>query len=162
MADAIPTNELPPVAKSFHTFCKKCDADRYHTVVAHTTATSAKLKCEICKASSTYKLAKPGAAKKAKAPKTPLAPGEKRPLAGAAAKRKENAEIARKNAHSEEFKTLMDGDGDINNYNMKIKFALNSKIKHPKFGLGFVKAVQPEKIEVVFEDEVRNLVHNRA
>lgn len=166
MADAKTTtttpNELPPVAKSFHTFCKKCDADRYHTVVAHTTATSAKLKCEICGASSTYKLPKAGAAaKKPKTPKAPLAPGEKRPLAGAAAKRKENAEIARKNAHVEEFKSLMNSDGDVNNYNMKIKFSANSKIKHPKFGLGYVKAVQPEKIEVVFEDEVRNLVHNR-
>ncbi len=155
MADAVPENQLPPVAKSFHTFCKKCDADRYHTVVAHTTATSAKLKCEICGASSTYKLPKAGA--KAKTP------GAKRPLAGAAAKRKEAAETARKNAHSDEYKSLIDAAaGDANNYNMKIKFAINTTIQHPKFGLGYVKAVQPDKIEVVFADEVRNLVHNRG
>lgn len=154
MADAT-TTQLPPVAKSFHTFCKKCDADRYHTVVAHTTATSAKLKCEICGASSTYKLPKAGAAAKA--------PGAKRPLAGAAAKRKESAELARKNAHSDEYQNLINNAaGDANNYTMKAKFTVNTKIQHPKFGLGFVKSVQSDKIEVIFADEVRNLVHNRA
>ncbi|MEZ0390695.1 MAG: hypothetical protein ACAH59_00670 [Pseudobdellovibrionaceae bacterium] len=142
------TNQLPPVAKSFHTFCKKCAADRYHTVVAHTTATSAKLKCEICGASSTYKL--------------PKVAGAKRPLTGAAAKRKEQAATAKKNAHTEEYSQLMSSDGDANSYTMKAKFAVNTKIKHPKFGMGFVRAVQPDKIEVVFEDEVRNLVHNRG
>jgi len=144
------TQSLPPVAKSFHTFCKKCDADRYHTVVAHTTATSAKLKCEICGASSTYKLPKAGAT------------GAKRALTGAAAKRKEAAATAKRNAHSDEYSQLMNGDGDVANYNMKAKFSVNSKIKHPKFGMGFVKAAQADKIEVVFEDEVRNLVHNRG
>lgn len=142
------TNQLPPVAKSFHSFCKKCDSDRYHTVVAHTTASSAKLKCEICGASSTYKL--------------PKAAGAKRPLTGAAAKRKEAAASAKKNAHSEEFNQLMSADGDPASYNMKAKFPANSKIKHPKFGMGFVRAAQVDKIEVVFEDEVRNLVHNRG
>jgi hypothetical protein len=38
---------------------------------------------------------------------------------------------------------------------------VNQKLEHPKFGIGFVKAVLPEKIEVVFSDEIRSLVHNR-
>lgn len=143
------TQTLPPVAKSFHTFCKKCDADRYHTVVAHPTATSAKLKCEICGASSTYKLPKAGG-------------GAKRALTGAAAKRKEAAATAKRNAHSDEYNQLMSADSDIANYNMKAKFSVNSKIKHPKFGMGFVRTAQTDKIEVVFEDEVRSLVHNRG
>jgi len=143
------TESLPPVAKSFHTHCKKCEADRYHTVVAHTSATSAKLKCEICGASSTYKLPKAGS-------------GAKRALTGAAAKRKEAAASAKKNAHSDEYNQLMSAHGDISNYNMKAKFNANSKIKHPKFGMGFIKSAQVDKIEVVFEDEVRQLVHNRG
>ncbi len=142
--------QLPPVAKSFFTHCKKCDADRYHTVLAHPTATSAKLKCEICGAASTYKLPKQGAAAKVK-----------RPLAGAAAKRKEAAASAKKNAHIEEFQSLMNSAGDIQSYTMKAKFGVNTKLKHPKFGIGYVRSSQAEKIEVVFEDEVRNLVHNR-
>lgn len=141
--------QLPPVAKSFHTHCKKCEADRYHTVLTHTTATSAKLKCEVCGATSTYKLPKAGAA-------------GKRPATGAAAKRKEQAATAKRNAHSEEFSQLMAHDGDTASYNMRAKFNVNSKIKHPKFGLGYVKSVQVDKIEVIFEDEIRQLVHNRG
>lgn len=143
---------LPPVAKSFSTYCKKCDAERYHTVLAHPTAKSAKLKCEICGAASTYKLPKPeGTVAKVK-----------RPLAGAAAKRKEAAASAKKNAHIEEFQALMNSAGDTQSYTMKGKFPTNTKLKHPKFGLGFVRAAQADKIEVVFEDEVRSLVHNRT
>ncbi len=142
------TNTLPPVAKNFFAFCKKCDADRYHIVVAHTTATSAKLKCEICGASSTYKVQKEGAPKKA--------------LAGAAAKRKEQAATAKKNAHNDEYQKLMDTANNAANYNMKLKFEMNTKISHPKFGTGVVRSVQPDKIEVMFQDEIRNLVHNRG
>jgi hypothetical protein len=145
-------NELPPVAKSFHTFCKKCNAERYHTVVAHTTKSSAKLKCEICGASSTYKL-----------PKAAKVPGAKRPLTGAAAKRKEAAASAKKNAHSAEYSELMNNsEGDTVSYTMKGNFSANTKLKHPKFGTGYVRVAQQDKIEVVFEDEVRNLVHNRG
>lgn len=149
-------NTLPPVAKSFTNYCKKCDAERYHTVLAHSTATSAKVQCEICKAKSTYKLAKPGA--KAKVP------GAKRPLAGAALKRKEQAVSAKKNAHVNEYTSLLASveKSDTAKYNMKNKFPANSKVQHPKFGLGFVRSAQAERIEVVFADEVRQLVHNRG
>ena len=145
--------ELPAVAKSFSTFCKKCDAERYHIVLSHSTATSAKLQCEICKAKSTYKL-----------PKVKAAPGTKRPLAGAALKRKETSANAKKNAHSNEYSSLLSSveKADAHKYNMKNKFTANSKLEHPKFGLGFVRSAQPEKIEVVFQDEVRLLVHNRG
>ena len=50
---------LPPVAKSVSYPCKKCDAERYHRVLAHTTATSAKIECEICGSKKTFKLDKP-------------------------------------------------------------------------------------------------------
>ncbi|PIS09965.1 MAG: hypothetical protein COT73_11910 [Bdellovibrio sp. CG10_big_fil_rev_8_21_14_0_10_47_8] len=148
-------NQLPPVAKSFNTFCKKCDGDRYHTVIAHTTASSAKMKCEVCGATSTYRLPKAGAKAGAKT-------GAKRPLAGAAAKRKEQAATAKRNAHVDEYNQLLEKAGDPVSYNMKTKFPANSKLQHPKFGTGVVRAVQPDKIEVIFEDEVRNLVHNRS
>ena len=143
--------QLPTVAKSFNTFCKKCDAERYHTVLSHPTETSAKLQCEVCKAKSTWKV-----------PKAGKVTGAKRPLAGAAAKRKETSANRKRAEHVSEFTTLINAAGDAANYNMKMKFALNSKIQHPKFGTGVVRAVQPDKIEVIFEDEIRNLVHNRG
>jgi hypothetical protein len=142
---------LPPVAKSIFVFCKKCDANRYQTVLAHATATSAKIKCEVCGAKSTFKL--PKAAKPAGAKKSPT---------GAALKRQTASATAKKNAHADEFNNLAAvAKGDAHNYSMKAKFQSNQRVSHPKFGTGYVRSAQVDKIEVVFEDEVRMLVHNR-
>lgn len=138
---------LPPVAKSIFIFCKKCDANRYQTVLAHKTETSASVKCEVCKAKSTFKLAS------AKAP---------RKLSGAVAKRRADNQAVKKNAHLTEYNSLASSmKGEAQGYNMRNKFTMNSGIQHPKFGLGYVKTAMPDKVEVVFEDEVRLLVHNR-
>lgn len=138
---------LPAVASRFYTDCKKCGAERYHIVLAHTASTSAKLECEICHSKKTYKLSN----------------GKPRKVSGAAAQKKAQAVEAKKNAHGREYTELLEAaKGDAQKYNMKMKFTLNQKIEHPKFGLGIVKMAQPEKIEVVFADEIRMLVHNRA
>jgi len=143
-------NTLPPVAKSFFAFCKKCDADRYHVVLAHTSATSAKIKCEICGSQKTYSL-----------PKAQTKTGK--PLTGAAAKKREQTMNSRKSSHKNEYEMLMSNDGAATStYNMKAKFEKNTKLQHPKFGLGFIKDAATDKIEVVFEDEVRTLIHNRV
>ncbi|QDK44921.1 hypothetical protein ACLSU7_05690 [Bdellovibrio sp. HCB185ZH] len=142
-------NTLPPVAKSFFAFCKKCDADRYHVVLAHTSATSAKIKCEICGSQKTYSL-----------PKAQTKTGK--PLTGAAAKKREQTLNSRKSSHKNEYEMLMANGGSTATYNMKGKFEKNTKLQHPKFGLGFIKDAASDKIEVVFEDEVRTLIHNRV
>ncbi|MFS4460577.1 hypothetical protein [Bdellovibrio sp. HCB2-146] len=142
-------NALPPVAKSFFAFCKKCDADRYHVVLAHTSSTSAKIKCEICGSQKTYSL-----------PKAQTRTGK--PLTGAAKAKREQTLSARKSSHRNEYDMLMSNEGaQTVTYNMKNKFEKNQKLQHPKFGLGFIKDAASDKIEVVFEDEVRTLVHNR-
>lgn len=137
---------LPAVATRFYTECKKCGAERYHIVLAHTTSTSAKIECEICHSKKAYKLSS----------------GKPKKVSGAAAQKKAQAAETRKNAHGKEYTELMEtSKGSTEKYNMKMKFTMNQKIEHPKFGLGIVKVAQPEKIEVVFPDEIRMLVHNR-
>jgi hypothetical protein len=140
---------LPAVATKVYIFCKKCDADRYHVVIAHTSATSAKTECEICKSKKTYKL------------ETPKASKPKRAVTGAAATRKAASAEAKKSAHKNEFEALVDKAKESGSYNIRAKFTLNHKIEHSKFGTGIVRTVYPDKIEVVFADEVRMLVHNR-
>ena len=143
-------NTLPAVAKSFFAFCKKCDADRYHVVLAHTSATSAKIKCEICGSQKAYSL-----------PKAQTKTGK--PLSGAAAKKREQTVNSRKSSHRNEYDMLMSNEkAPTSTYNMKGKFEKNTKLQHPKFGLGFIKDVVNDKLEVVFEDEVRSLIHNRV
>lgn len=141
MSETQNPNELPAVARNIHLMCKKCAVERYHVVVAHTTATSAKVKCEVCGASSTFKLAKP---KKA----------------GAARKK-----VAKKmepdfTAMWNELKSQI-GTDQAMPYSMKTKFALANAINHPKFGIGFVTSATNERIEVCFQEGGRALVHNR-
>jgi hypothetical protein len=48
-------------------------------------------------------------------------------------------------------------------YSIKGDFELNSKLAHPKFGVGFVqKILDTTKIEVLFEDKSRVLIQNVA
>lgn len=147
----MPITELPPVAKSFFTACKKCDAERYHRVLAHVTSTSAKVQCEVCGGKSTYKLPKLSKVGASSSPKS-------------AAKKKLGESNRRGGAsHQEEYDKLMAGSEALQPvaYSMKSKFDLNQKLNHPKFGIGHVRSVQPDKIEVVFHDEIRSLIHNR-
>jgi len=138
--------ELPAVAKTVYLDCKKCGAERYHVVLAHTTSTSAKVKCEVCGSQKTYKLTPPKAAKKTTGPAKPRAT------------RANAAEL-----HRAEYEKLMGGlaSQSAQKYSMKLNFAASSKLEHPKFGTGVVRVAQVDKIEVVFADEVRQLVHNR-
>ncbi len=139
---------LPPVASSFYTLCKKCEVERYHKVITHSSSTSAKLQCEVCKKNSTYKL--PDLNKSVKTTsKSPRLSTQKI----AAAKIQYNDEYSQLKNKSDESKAKA--------YNMKALFQESELIKHPKFGLGFVKAVIGDKIQVYFEDESRFLIHNR-
>lgn len=135
---------LPAVAKSFYTFCKKCDTDRYHMVSSHPTPTSAKMKCEVCGKASTWNLPKTAAQK-------------------AAVKKEGVAKKARTN-HKDQWETFMQTHAKAPEqaYNLKVKFEANTILKHPKFGKGFIKETFSDKIEVVFEEEVKFLMHNRA
>lgn len=141
------TNVLPPVAKSFHTFCKKCDADRYHRVLAHTSATSAKIECEICKSKKTYTLPKAGSSVAKKS-----TTGTKKVAVRKSA-----------NTHADEFNALMLNRGAEKGlpFSIKTKFEMDQKIDHPKFGPGFVKMVQSDRIDVMFEEELKTLMHNK-
>ena len=139
-------NALPAVASRFFTACKKCAAERYHIVLAHTNATTAKIECEVCHSKKAYKL-----------------PSNKpKKVSGAAAAKKAQAAETRKSAHTKEFSNLVqNAKGEAQGYNMKTKFANNQIIKHPKFGVGVIRSSQSNKVEVIFEDMVRMLVHNR-
>lgn len=150
------TQVLPPVAKSFFTHCKKCEADRYHMVLTHKTATSASIECEVCHKKSTYSLPKEKSAK--------AKPASGRPLTGAAAKARATSESSRRNAHAAQYETLMNqyASKEAVAYSMKAKFEANQKLNHPKFGVGIVTLATPEKLDVVFQEEMKSLVHNRS
>lgn len=145
MSETQNLTELPAVARNIHLMCKKCGVERYHVVVAHTTATSAKVKCEVCGASSTFKLPKAQAKKSSSTTAKKRAPKKTEPDAATV---------------WNDLKTQI-GTDQVVPYNMKAKFALANAIQHPKFGIGFVTNATNEKIDVVFQEGGRALVHNR-
>lgn len=134
---------LPPVAKSFFTFCKKCNVDRYHKVLTHTTSSSAKIECEVCHSKKSYSIPKAGATRKVTVKKEG---GSKR------------------NSHADEYNQLMMNRGDEKGipFNIRTKFEMDQKIDHPKFGAGFVKNVLIDRIDVMFQDELKTLMHNKV
>jgi len=134
--------ELPAVAQNVFIACKKCGEDRYHKVIAHSTATSAKVQCEVCGSKKTFKLPKP------KKPRKKAVRKDGRAGAGGVPS----------------FAALQEllGDKDIFDYKMGHVFDLNASIRHPKFGVGYVVFVAPQRIDVIFEDGMRSLVHNRG
>lgn len=143
---------LPSVAKNVFVLCKKCDAERFHKVLAHTSPKSAKLECEVCKGKRTLTLST--GKKKA----VPGAPKTARGIAAAA-----RAENSRKNAHSAEYQQLLEA-GKMSSpasYSMTAAFKEGQAVKHSKFGLGLVRTVTPQKIEVMFAEELKSLIHNR-
>lgn len=141
-------NTLPPVAKSFYHYCKKCEANRYQRVLTHTGPDSAKLECEVCHSKSTFKLEKPGAVRKT----VVKAGGVARPAA------------SRRSTHASEYELLLDQHSEAQAipFSIKTKFEANQKLNHPKFGIGIIRSASGEKIEVVFSDEIKFLVHNRV
>jgi hypothetical protein len=141
--------QLPAVASSFYCRCAKCGLDRYHKVVTHTNETTVRLKCEVCGKMGNHNLE---VKKSSSLTKSKTAKVSKKTMSAKAA------------AHATDFENFKNGPGADNavSYSMKVTFKESQVVKHPKFGLGLVRSVQGDKIEVFFEDEVRFLVHGRA
>lgn len=140
---------LPAVAKSLYTFCKKCDADRYHRVLAHVSSTSAKIECEICKSRKTYSL-----------PKTL----DKKTVIKRTVGSGSSAGTSRKSTnHTGDYELYVQKyqDNQATPFSIKAQFKDNQKIDHVKFGIGFVIKTYTDKIDVIFKDEVKSLIHNK-
>ncbi len=133
--------ELPEVAKSFTDNCTKCGGEKYHRVLSHVDEKSAKVQCEICGKKKTFKLPseKKKAVKKAKTTRSA------QPAGG-------------------DWRTLLDSLAAKNSkpYSVREKFNVNDKIEHPKFGLGVVTNVSGDRLQTVFEDGEKTLIHMRA
>jgi hypothetical protein len=140
---------LPPVAKSFYMFCKNCDADRYHRVLAHTSSTTAKVECEVCHSRKSYSLPKSAGAAKAASTR--------------AVNRAATSAANRARTHTGEYENRVQNqlEHQAYPYSIRASFLENQKIQHPKFGLGFVQKALADRVDVIFSDEVRTLIHNK-
>lgn len=140
------TESLPPVARSVYLDCKKCATERYFKVITHTSTTTAKVKCEVCGSQKSYSVAEKKST--SASPKKPRVT-----KAAAAAEKSATAWMSLKEKR---------GESKAKAYTVATVFTMDESLVHPKFGLGFVTKAHPSKIEVLFAEGVKELIHGRA
>lgn len=140
------------VGKEILSFCNKCKLTLAHIIVTMKSHTDAdKVMCKTCKGTHTFK--DPSATKKSATPKVAKITGMK--LGKAKAKSTQTVEelwtsaMNRTTRHSKE-------------YSIKGIFEVGDLIAHPTFGPGIVERIlDGSKIEVIFRDDFRTLVHKK-
>jgi len=130
--------DLPPVVGGeIDAFCTKCKRLTTHTVVSILRGRPAKVLCNICESQHQYRTAAPEPSREGRvksAPKT--------------------------RALWEE--ALQRAGSQVLPYAMEARFEPEQVIEHATFGKGVVvRTYDITKMEVLFQDQVRRLVHNR-
>jgi hypothetical protein len=154
-----PTDSSPnaggnAVGKEALAYCTSCKMDLNHIIAAMKGDRIAKVQCLTCKKDHVYK-----------APKGVTEPGK---AAAKTARAKKKAAAAQEEAaHSIEVEwqklMLAHKDAPTKGYTTKSNFGLGDKINHPTFGEGIVgKLIYPNKIEVIFQMDVKVLIHGGA
>lgn len=138
------------VGKEILSQCNKCKLILAHIIVTMKTATDPdKVMCKTCKATHTFK-------------------------DPAAKKKKATIDKVIKNARLTSGKRVNESIGEIwtraitrsgaeaVSYSTKTNFKLGDIINHPSFGQGVVeKLIDNNKIEVLFKDDYKTLLHNK-
>lgn len=126
-------------------WCTRCRMTLAHTIVALVSGRPARVQCNTCGGNHNYR----------------AAPGEAaaREPAAAAAKKAATTRSTKVTYSFEE--AIAQKSGAERTYSPKEAFEVDDVISHPTFGRGWVNAVRPDKIEVVFRAGTRTLVHRR-
>ncbi|MCS6838112.1 MAG: hypothetical protein NZ480_04630 [Bdellovibrionaceae bacterium] len=135
-------NKLPAVAKSFVAYCTHCGADKFHTVLAHIDEDTAKVRCDICQRKTTFRLSQQGRSSSFKK----VTSSRNTKGSGLLDNSVYMGLLSQYQNHPEKV------------YSAQEKYQMHDKIYHPKFKLGFVTRVMDGRIEVLFADQVRQLV----
>lgn len=142
-------SEKNEAGKEVLSYCGKCKDDSSHVILAMEGDEISKVMCTTCKASHNYrkpkslKIAETAAMKPEKAKKTVI--------------KKTISSSKKWNELTENF------DPDlVLDYKMTQNYKVSSIIRHPSFGIGYItKKIDPTKIEVQFEDNVKILLINK-
>lgn len=136
-------------------YCTSCREMRLHNIVAMVGAVPARVECRSCHKQHNYKAAPPGTAKK-------------KAESGEAPKRPRVAKSAAKENHAEAGEHPLDAllqvrtASEAKTYVPTERYVVGDLLSHPSFGLGAVAATPgPGKIEVIFRDASRLLLHER-
>ena len=125
-------------------WCGKCKRILAHTIQAMVDDLPARVTCNTCKAQHKYKAEAPKSARKRKVGDPALAPTRK--------------------IRATQYQKLLSGQ-DISlakRYSPKDSYLLGDVVEHASFGVGVTTIVKAgSKIDVIFEDGVKTLIHER-
>jgi hypothetical protein len=142
-------SEAIAVGKEILAYCTSCKMDLAHIVVSMKGDRVAKGECKTCKKTHAYK-----------APKGVTEPPKKR-----ARKSAEATAESRATSIEAEWQRLMAAhpNSASKNYTMKTSYRIGEKVLHKNFGDGIVgKLIFPNKIEVIFKNDIKVLIHAGA
>lgn len=127
----------PEVGAELEAHCRKCKLDTVHVITAVEGDKIKKVMCKTCMSYHAYK-----APAKSTSPKTAATPRKRR-------------------RGRKDWTTLMAeiDDNGLPEYRISEDYTTSPGIRHPKFGVGVITNVTDNKLEVVFQDGTRQLVH---
>jgi hypothetical protein len=130
--------------KEVLSYCGKCKLSLSHTIVSMKDAnTIGKVECRTCKATHAYK---DPSTKTKKVRSRSMIPGGK------------TKTMSVNDLWTEE---VGNATGKPITYTIKQKFTAGDMVDHKKFGLGIVQREVDDKIEVLFQHDIKTLVHNK-
>jgi hypothetical protein len=137
-------------------YCSSCKMDLAATVVAKVGSKIARIQCRTCKKELAYRAPK-GISDPTDAPPAKSA---RRPSTTESALSKKTVSV------NEEWKKLMGEAGPKAvriAYSPKKPLLVGAVVQHPNFGDGLVlKVIFPDKAEVLFEYDVKTLIHSKS
>ena len=131
-------------------WCTKCKMVLAHTVEAMVGSAPKRVQCNTCHGQHVFKASKPGTGtRRTRAASTTTATG--RPQAQSLVR-------------ASDYTKFMEGRDPANarRYSPKSIFRTGDLVEHPRFGMGVTTSIKDRtKIEVLFEDGPRVLIHAR-
>lgn len=132
------------VGKEILSYCNKCKATLAHIIVTMKGKGAGKCTCKTCNATHAFKDPAKANATKKSAPRKKKKRVDERPMCEIWKEAIGAATVA------------------AQAYSPKTNFAKGDLIDHPTFGQGVIERIfDGSKIEVMFENEIKTLVHNR-
>jgi hypothetical protein len=136
-------------------WCTKCRMDLLHRVVAMVAAKPKRVECKTCQSQHNYR-----------APKgAPAAAGAKKASASAKTPRAAKAGTPKPSRIQHDWEVHLAGKepSAFRAYSVSSRFERDELIRHKTFGDGCVlEVLQDQKINVIFREGIKVLVHGRA
>ena len=135
------------VGGNVDSWCGKCGMMLAHTIEAMVGDKPARVQCNTCHSQHGHKPYKPG-----EAPRQVREREERGPRGPSVGQ-----------AKASHYKELLKGRelAMAKRYSPKDKYAPGDLVEHPSFGLGIATALKDNKVEVLFEEGAKVLVHGR-